>query len=321
MRHAINTEHIEGRIYQHDLAIKKVQNQNSDNFGKEFISGNIDIAVDEEGINIIQVHFTYATEFTKSGAKSSTYGELKKIIDSGKTWIADGKEEATKVKIDNIALALNDFYTQDGTQVSLKVNEGGFVSIVNELNSDLSERSKFTTDMVITNIKNIDADEENGIKEDYISVHGAVFNFRNDVLPVEFVVKNPAGMKYFESLEASESEPLYTKVWGKIDWSPEVGSYTEESAFGEAVVHMTQKKKRQWVITGAAKYAYDFGEEGVLTRDELKQAIQNRQVYLTDVKRRRDEYNAQKGSPSKNSFSAINSPSNENAIPKSQFNF
>ena len=46
MRKTINTEHIEGRIYQHDLAVKTVQNQQSSNFGKEFIAGNLDIAVD-----------------------------------------------------------------------------------------------------------------------------------------------------------------------------------------------------------------------------------------------------------------------------------
>lgn len=316
MRKNINTERIEGRIYQHDLVVKTVQNQNSDNFGKEFIAGNIDVAVDEEGTNIIQVHFTYATEYTKSGTKSSTYGVLKRIIDEGKTWIADGKDEATKVRIDT-ALALNDFFAQDGTHVSLKVNEGGFVTIVNELCED-SERNKFTTDMVITSIKRVEADEEKNIKEDYVSVRGAVFNFRNDVLPVEFLVKNPAGMKYFENLDASESEPIYTKVWGKIDWSPEVGTYTEESAFGEAVVHTSQRKKRQWIITGAAKTDYEFDDEKTITRDELRQAIQNREVYLTDIKKRRDEYNAQKAA-SKNTPSAFTEATKQ--APKGDFNF
>ena len=37
MRKPQNTERIEGRIYQHDLAVKQVQNQASENFGKDFI--------------------------------------------------------------------------------------------------------------------------------------------------------------------------------------------------------------------------------------------------------------------------------------------
>ena len=67
MRKATNTEHIEGRIYQHDLAVKTVQNNASENFGKEFISGTLDIATDEEGCNVLTVHFTYVTETTKKG--------------------------------------------------------------------------------------------------------------------------------------------------------------------------------------------------------------------------------------------------------------
>ena len=37
MKYKQNSERIEGRIYQHDLAIKTVQNQSSQNFGKEFL--------------------------------------------------------------------------------------------------------------------------------------------------------------------------------------------------------------------------------------------------------------------------------------------
>ena len=37
MKKMINTERVEGRIYQHNLVKKTVQNQASQNFGKEFI--------------------------------------------------------------------------------------------------------------------------------------------------------------------------------------------------------------------------------------------------------------------------------------------
>ena len=80
MKKMINSTHIEGRIYAHDLTIKQVQNETSANFGKDFISGNLEIAVDEDGLNVIPVHFTYVTPETKSGAKSPTYSALAKII-------------------------------------------------------------------------------------------------------------------------------------------------------------------------------------------------------------------------------------------------
>lgn len=292
MRKNINTEHIEGRVYQHELSLKKVQNKESENYGKEFISGTLDIATDEEGLNVLTTHYTYVTETTKAGKKNATFAALKKIMDEGKTWIEDGKDNATKVKIDT-ALALNDFYVQDDALVSAKRNEGGFVTIVDKL-CDFSERNTFSADIVITNVNRVEADEEKGIEKDYVVVRGAIFNFRNELLPVEYIVKNDAGMNYFENLEASPSNPIYTKVWGKIISETSVTTKTEESAWGDAAVKTYEKKTKEWVVTGTAKVPYDFGDPEVMTTEELTKAMQDREVYLAEVKKKSDEYKAQK---------------------------
>lgn len=292
-RKAINTEHIEGRVYEHELTIKTVQNQQSSNYGKEFISGTLSVAVDEEGMNIVEVHFTYVTETTKAGKKNATYTALKKIIDEGKAWITDGKDEATKVKIDT-ALALNDFYVNEDTLVSQKVNEGGFVTIVSNLCKE-NERNTFTTDMLMTSMNRVEANEEKGILNDYLTIRGAIFNFKNDILPVEFVLKNPEGIKYFENLDFSSSEPLFTKVWGRINCRTIVVEQREESAFGgEVAVKSYEKKSKEWEIIGVSLVPYDFGDEKVLTAEEVTQAMQNREVHLAEVKKRREEYLAQK---------------------------
>ena len=241
MRKPQNTERVEGYIYQHDLTVKQVQNQSSDNFGKDFIAGNIEVATDDECLNVIKVHFTYVTPTNKSGAENRTYSVLKKIIDENKTITAVGKENATKVRIDT-ALALNDFYNQNDELVSAKTNEGGFVTIINEL-GEPKERNRFTVDMVITGVTHVDADAEKKIDE-HALVRGAIFNFRNDLLPVEFKVR----------------------------------TYRNTS--------------KEWVITGTAKVPYDFGDESILTADELQKASADRQVYLADVKKRADEYKA-----------------------------
>lgn len=292
MKFKENKERIEGRIYQHDLVVKQVQNQNSDNYGKDFIAGNIEVAVDEAGLNVIPVHFTYVTEITSSGKKNATFTALKKIIDEGNTIVSNGMADATKVRIDT-ALALNDFYTQDDTLVSTKVNEGGFVSIVNELGVE-NERNTFSADMVITGITRTEADEEKNIKEPFITVRGAIFNFRGALLPLDFVVRNPQGMKYFEDLGASNAEPVYTKVWGKINCETKTTVVQEESAFGEAAVKTYERKTKEWVITGTAKVPYEFGDEEILTADELTKAMQDREVMLAETKKRSEEYRAQK---------------------------
>ena len=290
MRKAQNTERVEGYIYQHDLSVKQVQNQASSNFGKDFISGNLEVATDEEGLNVIKVHFTYVTETNKSGNKNATYTVLKKIIDENKTWTAVGKENALKVRVDT-ALALNDFYNNNDELVSAKTNEGGFVTIINQL-AEEKLRNTFSADMVITNVSHIEKDEEKNIEEDYVSVRGAIFNFRNDLLPVDFKVKNAEGMKYFEGLGATNSNPIYTKVWGKIISTTITRTSEVESAFGEAAVRTYSNSNKEWIITGTAKVPYDFGDENILTAEELTKAAQNREVYLAEVKKRAEDYKA-----------------------------
>ena len=53
----INSEFIEGRLYQKNLEVKTVKNQSSPNFGKSFIHGTIDVATDEACMNVIQIHY------------------------------------------------------------------------------------------------------------------------------------------------------------------------------------------------------------------------------------------------------------------------
>ena len=294
MRKNINRENIEGRIYQHNLEIKTVQNTESANYGKEFISGTLEVAVDEDILNVIPVHFTYTTETTSNGNKNQTFSVLKKIIEEDKTILSVGKDNATKVRI-NTSLGLNDFYNNNDELVSAKVNEGGFVTIISELRPE-GERNTFTLDMVITGATRVVADPDKNIDKDYVSVKGVVFNFRNDILPVDLKVDTEDGMSYFEGLEASDKEPVYTQVWGKINCSTKVNEVQVDSAFGEPAVKSYDRKVREWIITGAKRAPYDFGDETVLTMDELKKASQDRATRLAEVKKRSDDYKAQKAS-------------------------
>lgn len=291
MRKIVNREHIEGILFQHDLELK-VTGETSKNPGTQYIAGNIEIAVDEEGLNVIPVHFTYVTEVTTSGKKSPTFTVLKRIIDEDKATVSVGKDEAFKLRVDT-ALSLNDFYTQDDQLVSAKVNEGGFVSIVNSL-CDEKERNTWEADMVITGCNIIEADPEKNINEDYMQVKGAIFNFRNEVLPVDFILRNKDGFKHFENMDASGANPTFTKVWGRINCLTKTTTVEEETAFGEAAVRTYERKVKEWEITGTPKViSYDFGGED-LTAEELTKAMQDREIKLADVKKRTEEYRAQR---------------------------
>ena len=296
MRKIENRETINGYLYQCNV-VKKITGENSKNPGTPFFSGNLDIAVDEEGLNVISVHFTYVAPQYSSGKTNNNFAILERIVESPeRTWVASGKESAFKLNVD-ASLALNDFYNAQNVLVSSKKNEASFISIVNELKPE-SERNTFRTDMVITKVKRVEADPERYIDKDYVTVGGAVFDFRNALLPVEFVVRNESAMNYFEDLSPSSREPVFTKVWGRINSTTKRVEKREESAFGEDAITTYERTSREWLITGAAKVPYEFDNDSEdLTVAELTKAQQDREVYLADVKKRQDEWTSRKVSP------------------------
>lgn len=292
----INQTHVEGALYQHDLTLK-VTGENSKNPGTEFISGTIEIATDDAGINIVPVHFTYVTATTSRGTANATFNVLKNIIDRVyKTVMTDGAENATMLRIDS-AIGLNEFYTdRSGKEelVSIKRNEGGFVHVTPTIEPDESKRNTFECDIIINNVIHIEGDEEKGTT-DKATVKGVIFNFRNDLMPVEFSVTNPKAMAYFEDLGVSNSNPIFTKIKGRQISESIVRRVEEESAFGEPSIKEYKSTKTDFVITWAMAEPYVWDDETTITARELTEALAAREIALAEMKKRSDEYKASQG--------------------------
>jgi hypothetical protein len=291
----INTTHIEGLLYEHKLELRE-SGPKSKNPGTKFIMGTIDIATDDACTNVVSIHFTYVTEKTAKGSTNATFTTLMNIIE-GKfgSVMEHGQNKAVKLRIDS-ALALNEFYTErNGVEelVSAKRNEGGFVHVADSLNEDETVRNTFKCDMLITGVKEVEADEEKGLPAKAI-VRGAIFDFRNSLMPVEFSAVNPNAIKYFVGLEASNANPTFTCVWGRQVSETIVKKIVEESAFGEASVREVKNTRKDFVITGASKETYMWDEEGVLTAAEVAEMVAARETYLATMKQRQEEYKAQK---------------------------
>lgn len=292
MKKMKNTTHIEGYVYEHKLE-RKVSGPNSKTPNTPFINGTLSIATDEACTNVVSVHFSHVTETTKAGSANATYKLLESIID-GKigSVMGNGKENAGMVRIDS-ALDLNEWYDKDNNLVSVKRNEGGFLHQTNDLTEDENQRATFEVDMVITNVKRVEADEDKGTPEKVV-IRGVVFNFRNAILPMEFSVLHPDAMNYFESLEASSKNPVFTRVKG-MQVSRTVSKKVEEtSAWGEVTVKEVKSSARDFVINWAQQEPYEWDDENTILAEELNEAMTNRNVYLAEVKQRQDEYQASK---------------------------
>ena len=298
MKKMINSTHVSGYLYEHKLELRE-SGPNSKNPGTKFIMGSVDIATDEACTNIVSVHFTYVTATTKKGATNATFTTLMNIID-GKygSVMANGKDNAVKLRIDS-ALALNEFYTErDGKEelVSTKRNEGGFIHVADALEEDENTRNTFKCDILITGVKEVEADEEKGLPAKAI-VRGAIFDFQGSLMPVEFSAVNPGAIKYFVGLDASNANPTFTCIWGRQISTTVVKQIRTESAFGEDEVREVKNTRKDFVITGAAKEAYAWDDETTLTAAEVAEAAAARETYLATVKQRQDEYKAKKNAP------------------------
>ena len=293
MKKRINRTKIEGYLYQHTLELKE-SGPNSKNPGTQFISGNVDIATDEAMTNVVTVHFTYTTATTGSGKTNATFNVLKDIVDNKLCNVmAHGADNAAKLSIDS-AIGLNEFYSdRNGTEelVSAKRNEGGFVRVISSLNEDENMRNTFDCDMVITQTRLIEADEEKNLPEKLI-LKGAIFDFRNSLLPVEFSVLNPNAISYFEGLGVSSTSPVFTRLQGRQISEIITRTVTQESAFGAPIVKNYSSTRKDYVITWAAAEPYAWDDEESITANEMKEVMANRETYLATLKSRQDEYKA-----------------------------
>ena len=312
-----NAVHIEGLVYQHDLK-KKVSGPNSKNPNTPFINGTIDIATDDALTNIVQIHYSYVTPTTKKGNPNPTYELLNNIVEGvvGSV-MAHGADKAGKVRIDT-AIGVNDFYTDRNGKselVSAKRNEGGFIHLATaDMNTDEKARNTFECDIVLTNVIDVDANEEANT-EAHVILRGFVFGFGNALVPVDFIANNPVAMDYFRNLEATPNTPVFTRVKGRQISQTIVTKTVEESAFGEPSVKEVRKNRKAHVVFWAQSEPYLWDDESTITAKDLTDLKAARDLHLATVKKSQEEYAANKGNAIPAASAAVA------AAAKAGFNF
>ena len=293
-----NKVHVEGYLYQHSLE-KKESGPNSKNPGTVFISGNVDVATDAQMTNIVTVHYTYVTAVTSTGKNNATFNVLNDIVEGRLcSVIGHGVDKANLIAIDS-AIGLNEFYSDRSGQeelVSSKRNDGGFAVVKTSLDEDETKRNTFDVDMIITNASIKEADPEKNLPEKMI-LRGAIFDFRKALLPIELSVVSPSGISYFESLDISQRNPVFTRLQGSVVSEVITRTVTEDSAFGTPRIKTYSNTRKDYVVNWAAPSPYEWEDESGITSAELKKLMADRETYLATLKQRNDAYKASKNQP------------------------
>lgn len=293
MKKMINKVHIEGWVYDHKLT-SKVAGEKAKNPGVTFINGTVDIATDDNCLNIVTIHYSYVTPVTKQNKPNATFNALNSILTDNKTVVKVGKENAVKVRADT-SIGLNEFYSdRSGKEelVSAKRNEGGFIHIITDALSEKdTDRNNWEADTVVTKVREIEADPERNLPAKVV-ISGYMFDFKNALLPIDVVAYKESAQNYFLGLEASESNPTFIKLKGQQVSQVIIRTVTEESAFGdEPDVKEFKNTVREFVVTGALP-PYEWDSEESITAQEMKEALASREITKAEIKQRQDEYNA-----------------------------
>ena len=272
-----NFSHVEGFIFSHTLTNRVSK------AGVPFINGKISVATDEAGTNVIDVNFSYVTEyFGKTDKVNQSYQVLQNIIDNAKTFEEVGTE-ATKVRSDGF-VETNDFVTREGEMASPKRVAGSFVHI---LTGQISANpATFDVDMVISSVVEREQEE----MPNYLELRGYAFDFRGTAIPLSLNVRTQAAIDYFLGADISQNNPLCSEIKGEIISTVIETSYEEEGAFGEPIIHTTQRNLRTWDVNFASKEPYEWDDESFITKKELKESLAAREEYLAGVKKRHDEW-------------------------------
>lgn len=289
MKNMTNEIRVVGRLYDHDLAVKTVKNEKSENFGKEFIGGTLTISVNpNDDLNLIKVHYAYVVPTFASGKANSAYPILKDIIENGKTVATDGQEDAMVLRVTG-NINVNEYWSErEGIEpgvVSIMENSGSFISVIKN-KDDAKFEAFFKADMILQNVVSMDATDS---REAYAKLNGAIFNFRKELLPVKFDAYGD-GMEYFQGLET----PCVVTVWGEQTNVREVKQTVTENAFGLPMVDEKVYYNRSWKVTGASAEVMAIGDADVISDEEMTKAISDRELKKAELHARFEEREKEK---------------------------
>ena len=260
---------------------KRTTGPQSKNPGTEYYRGDINVATDDEGLNVVTLHFNYVTATKRDGSPNNVYSILEKLVEEENTFENAGTN-ATMVRALG-SVDVNDFVGRDGEMVSSKTINAGFISDDVRRNPEMG--ATFDTDMLIAACTERETDDDT-----FVQVRGYVFSFRKEAIPVVFNIRSQAGMNYFLGLDASNSNPVFTEVKGDIISSTIERKIEEESAFGEPTVRTTTFSRRSWDISWAKPEPYEWDDESTLTKKEFKEMLSAREEKLAAEKKRHEEY-------------------------------
>lgn len=237
---SFNNVNMMGRLYNY-----KLEERQGDN--GSYIFGTVTLEVDANGTRVDAQFF--ATPVYKSGKPNRTYTLLEEMLAGNYNTVVDNGDEADWLSFAGASIDIGYFPSREPGEVARSQRiRGSFINA----NREHKFGNKWKCDMLITQIQDVEADEEKHYPR-YVKVGGHIVDdYNNMVKDVVFQARDEAAMNYVSGLPASVSAPYYVSVWGEI--RNVISQSVTKNAFGEDEIR--EFTNTQWVITGMSPEAY-----------------------------------------------------------------
>lgn len=256
-----NNVTMSGMLYDFNLEVKEINN-------KDAITGTITVQVDPNG-TLAELQM-FARPTFNNGKENRNYVIMADMINgdyatvvkegNGADWITVSGQIDTSYfmprgekDIDNMVFA--------------QKLRGSFINP----NNKKEYKNSWSVDMLITNIRQIEADEEKGLAA-YVEVKGYWINdYREMLCDLKLQARKEAAMAYISGLEASLKAPYYVNVRGGLQDVSRV--VTRRNAFGEDE-HETYSST-QYCITAMDPDSFDFYDDSIMGEEKYNELRAN----------------------------------------------
>lgn len=297
LRQAENRATIVGVLVEKNLEEKTFTRE--DGTQNEAMTGEISVRTGENEVHRIRF---FANKYTRNGEENRQYKALQ-TVNNEYISVADAAEqEGVTPSIVRVTgrLALNEYYGQDGELKQYPQIEGAFVTRLKETD-DLTPIAQFNVEGIVNRVA--PEFDKNGDETDRAVLELLIPGYQGRITPLTFVVE-PHGKDFVLS---EYTKGASVRVYGNIVNRRIEHKKVVEMGFGDPIEEVSYEFKNEYVITGGSM-PYDEDSEKAFDLELVKKAMQDRQIYLEQLKNK----NKNKDNQQRNTFG------NANAEPKAE---
>lgn len=279
LRQAENKVKIEGILAETDLKYGSYV-RNGETI--ENIGGSIKVLVEQtindKNITLEVPVYMFSTKHTKAGKMNPAYESIENVMKNFISIAACGsKEQATKIRITNGNIRMNEFMGQNGVLVSQPRINASFVGLAT---GEFKPEATFSLEFVMSE-SHYEVDNQ-GVELDppKLSIMTILPQYGGKVDVVKLTATNPSVISAIE--QYWEAGNTY-HASGRLNFSSTTKTEVIEEGFGEPQERTRTINVSEFIITGGAQEPLD--DDYAFADEDIRAALAERKARIDDMKK------------------------------------